>query len=76
MISAANRAKKSPPALEISASRQFTTWLTEQSISLAFSTYQTGKLFLIGLGPERRLSVFELLLSAAWVYGLAPIAYT
>lgn len=48
-----------PPALEISTSRQFTAWLTEQGISLAFSTYQTGKLFLIGLGPDRKLSVFE-----------------
>lgn len=48
-----------PPTLEISASRQFTSWLAEQGISLAFSTYQTGKLFLIGLTPERRLSVFE-----------------
>jgi uncharacterized protein (TIGR03032 family) len=27
--------------------------------SLAFTTYQTGKLFLIGLGPEGRLSIFE-----------------
>ncbi len=48
-----------PPALEISASRQFTAWLIEQGISLAFSTYQTGKLFLIGSALDRRVSVFE-----------------
>lgn len=59
MVSVANSAKKSSPTLEISASRQFTAWLAEQSISLAFSTYQTGKLFLIGLGTDRRLSVFD-----------------
>ena len=59
MNAAANSVKKSPPALEISASRHFTAWLAEQKISLAFSTYQTGKLFLIGLGTDKRLSVFE-----------------
>ncbi len=49
----------SPPALEISTSRQFISWLSEQRISLAFTTYQTGKLFLIGVASDRRLSVFE-----------------
>ena len=33
--------------------------MAEQGISLAFSTYQTGKLFLLGLRPDGRLSVFE-----------------
>lgn len=47
------------PVFEITASRQFTSWLAEQHISLAFTTYQTGKLFLIGLDPEGKLSVFE-----------------
>lgn len=47
------------PTLEISASRQFNSWLAEQNISLAFTTYQTGKLFLIGSTSDRRLSVFE-----------------
>jgi len=45
--------------LEISSSRQFTSWLKEQRLSLAFSTYQSGKLFLIGLRADGRLSVFE-----------------
>ncbi len=48
-----------PPALEITGSRQLSAWLTQQGISLAFTTYQTGKLFLIGLQPDGRLSVFE-----------------
>ncbi|MCC5639944.1 TIGR03032 family protein [Nostoc sp. CHAB 5844] len=46
-------------ALEINASRQFTPWLFEQNLSLAFTTYQAGKLFFIGLQPNGRLSVFE-----------------
>lgn len=48
------------PALEINCSRQFTAWLSEQNLSLAFTTYQAGKLFFIGLqSPEGTLSVFE-----------------
>jgi uncharacterized protein (TIGR03032 family) len=59
------KSKKAPlrpaakPELEIMGSRQFNSWLAEQKISLAFTTYQTGKLFLIGLQPDGRLSVFE-----------------
>lgn len=45
--------------LEINASRQFTSWMFEQKLSFLFTTYQTGKLFLIGLQPDGRLSVFE-----------------
>lgn len=47
------------PRLEFTASRQFTSWLHEQRISLAFTTYQTGKLFLIGLQANGQLSIFE-----------------
>ena len=49
----------SAPALELMGSRQFTSWLAEQRASLAFTTYQSGKLFLIGLQPDGRLSTFE-----------------
>lgn len=59
MDSANDHAKVSAPALEISASRQFTSWLASQKISLSFSTYQTGKLFFIGLAQSGKLSVFE-----------------
>src|SRR5579863_8060421 len=34
-------------------------WLAEQGISIAFTTYQAGKVFFIGLQPDRKLSVFE-----------------
>ena len=47
------------PSLEISCSRQFTAWLAEQNFSLAFTTYQAGKVFFIGLQQHQRLSVFE-----------------
>jgi len=44
---------------EITPSRQFPNWLAEQQISLAFTTYQKGKLFLLRTNPHARLSVFE-----------------
>ena len=39
------------PPLEVLASRQFTAWLAEQRVSLAFTTYHTGKLVLVGQNP-------------------------
>lgn len=48
-----------PRKLEIAASRQFNSWMSEQKISLAFTTYQAGKLFLIGRQPNDRLAMFE-----------------
>ena len=47
------------PALEFVPSRQLPDWLAEQNLSLAFTTYQAGKVFLIGLQPNGRLSVFD-----------------
>jgi len=46
------------PAPGISTSRQFRAWLAERKLSLALTTYQTGKLVLIGLAPDDRLSMF------------------
>ncbi|WP_040609752.1 TIGR03032 family protein [Pseudooceanicola batsensis] len=41
-------------------SRTFTPWLRSVGGSIAFTTYQVGKLFLIGINPETgRLSVYE-----------------
>jgi uncharacterized protein (TIGR03032 family) len=47
------------PKLEITCSRQLPEWLAEHKLSLAFTTYQSAKLFLIGLKPDGRLSVHE-----------------
>lgn len=45
--------------LQVLGSRYLTSWMAEQQISLAFTTYQTGKLFLVGRGDNQQLSVFE-----------------
>ncbi|MEM7224436.1 MAG: TIGR03032 family protein [Pseudomonadota bacterium] len=47
------------PPLQVTGSRHLPAWLSEQKISLALTTYQAGKLFLIGLQPDGRLSIFE-----------------
>jgi uncharacterized protein (TIGR03032 family) len=47
------------PAFELLASPHFSTWLAEQRASLAFTTYQAGKLFFLGLQPNGRLEVFN-----------------
>lgn len=46
-------------SFQVLSSRHFTAWLAEQRASLAVSTYQSGKLFLLGLKTTGELSVFE-----------------
>jgi len=41
------------------ASRQFTNWLADQNASLSFTTYQVGKVFLLGLREDRKISLYE-----------------
>jgi uncharacterized protein (TIGR03032 family) len=43
----------------LTSSRHFPEWLARTGASLAFTTYQAGKLFLIGLKAGGRLAVFE-----------------
>jgi uncharacterized protein (TIGR03032 family) len=52
-------AQSSEPWLSVTASRHFPDWLAAERVSLAVTTYQTGKLILIGLQPDGRLSVHE-----------------
>lgn len=47
------------PWLQVLGSREFPGWLAEQRLSLGFTTYQAGKLILLGLHPDGRLAVFE-----------------
>lgn len=47
------------PPFPMTASRGFVDWLAAQDVSLAFSTYQTGKLFLIGRNDLGQFSVYE-----------------
>lgn len=46
-------------SFSIDCSRNFPGWLMEQRISLAFTTYQAGKLFFVGTQPSGRIGVFE-----------------
>src|SRR5262249_49103565 len=47
------------PWVEVTASPHFADWLAEQQVSLAFTTYQSGQLFLLGRRPDGVLAVFE-----------------
>lgn len=49
----------SEPWLQVQGSRHFLDWLAEVRISLAFSTYQTGKIFFVGRKLDNGLAVFE-----------------
>lgn len=43
----------------VTLSRGFTGWLETMQCALAFTSYQTGQLFLIGLTPERQTSIHQ-----------------
>jgi uncharacterized protein (TIGR03032 family) len=49
---------QSPPVLLV-VSPHFSQWLNDERISLALTTYQTNRLFLLGLKPDGSLSAFE-----------------
>jgi len=48
-----------PPELALTTFRGMTSWMLRERTSLAFTTYQAGKIFAVGLQPDGRLSVFE-----------------
>ncbi|BAY79547.1 hypothetical protein NIES25_60320 (plasmid) [Nostoc linckia NIES-25] len=47
------------PELEINCSPHFIPWLQTQFISLAFTTYQTNRLFFIGCNEQDRVTACE-----------------
>jgi uncharacterized protein (TIGR03032 family) len=49
----------SAPPFVLTTSRGFAGWLASAGGSLAFTTYQAGKVFFLGLKPDGTLSVFE-----------------
>ena len=53
------------PSLEITCSRYLPSWLQEQFISIACSTYQSGQLMLIGVNPAGQISGFQRLFERA-----------
>jgi uncharacterized protein (TIGR03032 family) len=62
------------PQIEVTTSRAFNAWLSRERASLVLTTYQTGKIFFLGLQPNGRLSVFERTLER--VMGLHATAQT
>ena len=60
------------PVFEITTSRHFLSWLAEQKLSMALTTYQIGKLFLLGLKGNGELSIFERTFNRCM--GLCPTA--
>jgi uncharacterized protein (TIGR03032 family) len=56
----------------LTTSRGFPEWLHRVGASLAFTTYQAGKLFLLGLKPQGRLAVFERSFARCMGFGAYP----
>ena len=56
------------PWAEVYNSRDFPGWLASQRVSLAFTTYQTAKLFFIGLQPGGQMT------DHAWTFNRWPMA--
>ena len=50
---------KPQESFALTTSRDFEGWMARRGASLAFTTYQAGKLFFLGLRDDGRLSVFE-----------------
>jgi uncharacterized protein (TIGR03032 family) len=48
-----------PPRFDVTTSRQFVSWLASTGGSLAVTTYQSGKILLVGTKPDGQLSLFE-----------------
>jgi uncharacterized protein (TIGR03032 family) len=51
--------QQNEPWVEVTGSARLAAWLAQHQVSLAFTTYETGKLFLLGHKPEGTLAVVE-----------------
>jgi uncharacterized protein (TIGR03032 family) len=70
-------AEKPAVRLDMRPSRLFTPWLAQSGASLVFTTYQLGKVFLIGTRTDTgRLSVFERNFPRCMGFGVAEGART
>lgn len=58
--------------LVLETSGRFPELLTSSESSLAFTTYQAGKLFMLGLQPDGRLSIFERTFPRSMGLGVSP----
>ena len=59
MTENAQNAPQEEPKLALTGSRLLPAWLAQQKASLAFTTYQAGKVFFVGLNADGALSIFE-----------------
>jgi uncharacterized protein (TIGR03032 family) len=57
--SSSTAGRQTEPWVEVTGSGRLAAWLADQRVSLAFTTYQTGKLFLMGHTPQGGLAVSE-----------------
>ncbi len=55
----AKPAAADPSRTDIDVSRGLGAWLVQHGVSLAFSCYQSGQLFLVGMRPDGNISVNE-----------------
>ncbi|MBC2776534.1 TIGR03032 family protein [Parasphingopyxis marina] len=62
--------------LKIGASRHFTSWLGSHNLSIAISTYQANKLFLIGRKDDGAMSIFERTFQRPMGIAVSPDANT
>lgn len=52
-------AKKAPEPVKKSCSSGLTAWMKRNQVSIAFTSYQSGRLYLLGADPQSRLSFHE-----------------
>ena len=52
-------AQSRPDPVNISCTRGLADWLLRNNVSLAFTSYQTGRLYLVGVDNQRRVSFHE-----------------
>lgn len=64
------------PGLVLTSSRGMLSWLHDHRVSIAFTTYQAGKLFAVGLQQDGRLSTFERTFSRCMGLHASPDART
>ena len=60
------------PGFEVNGSRHFVDWLEGLNASLVATTYHSNRLFLFGVKPDARLSVFQRVFERAMGIAAAP----
>ncbi|MDX2307343.1 MAG: TIGR03032 family protein [Hyphomicrobium sp.] len=67
---------KSPETFALTTSRGFTSWMARSGGSLAFTTYQAGKVFFLGLKPDGSQWVHERTFARSMGMAVSPDART